>query len=542
MPRLVRFFRLLCVLCLLCDFCVVYAQLAPIPQDQGGNGLGLALRRLGVTGRVLYVTAHPDDEHNGVLVALSRGRGIRTGLLTLTRGEGGQNAIGPELFEALGVLRTEELTALHRYDGVEQYFTLAYEFGYSFSVEETFKKWGHDETLGDVVQRVRAFQPDVILTLPLEARGGGQHHQAAARLAVEAFRAAADPARFPEQLTGGLAPWQARKVYQGGVGGGRDTISGPPPVTMKTGVYDPLLGMSWQQMGSISRAAHRCQGASQLEADPGTGEGVYYLVDSAPPVAGKETDILDGVDVSLGSLRRFAAGDEARVPFLDADLDALQKRIDEARAAFDTQAPEKALPPLRVVLDALRALRLKLEQSGLAPFPRGAIVDRLSEEESDAQAAQALAQGLSFTARVDDGQIVPGQSFGVTARVFNEGPRPLVVDALSLRLPEGWSMRTVSGEAKELAASQGLEMKFAVTAAPGARPSQPYWHRQEGRDRYDVDDPRLAGLPWIPPDVVAMLDWRADGAAVHSQAPAAWRYEGPWVGGEKQKVVNVVPV
>src|SRR5712691_8685815 len=155
MPRLFRFFRLLCVLCLLCDFCVVYAQLAPIPQAQGGNGLGLALRRLGVTGRVLYVTAHPDDEHNGVLVALSRGRGIRTGLLTLTRGEGGQNAIGPELYDALGILRTEELSALHRYDGVEQYFSLAYEFGYSFSVEETFEKWGHDETLGDVVQRVR---------------------------------------------------------------------------------------------------------------------------------------------------------------------------------------------------------------------------------------------------------------------------------------------------------------------------------------------------------------------------------------------------
>lgn len=541
-PRLLRVFRALCVLCLLCGFGVAHAQLTPIPQDQGGSGLGLALRRLGVTGRVLYVTAHPDDEHNGVLVALSRGRGIRTGLLTLTRGEGGQNAIGPELFEALGILRTEELNALHRYDGVEQYFSLAYEFGYSFSVEETFKKWGHDETLGDVVQRVRAFQPDVILTLPLEAKGGGQHHQAAARLAVEAFRAAADPARFPEQLTGGLAPWQARKVYQGGVGGGRDTISGPPPVTMKTSVYDPLLGMSWQRMGSIARAAHRCQGASQLEADPGTGEGVYYLVDSAPPVAGREADILDGVDVSLRSLRRFAAGEEARVPFLDVDLDALQKRIDGAQAAFDAQAPERTLPPLRVVLDGLRALRLKLEQSGLAPFARRAIVDRLSEEESDAQAALALAQGLSFAARVDDGQIVPGQSFGVTARVFNQGPVPLAVEALSLRVPEGWSMRTVSGEAKELATSQGLEMKFAVTAAPGARPSQPYWHRREGRDRYDVDDPGLVGLPWSPPDVVAMLDWRAGGAAVHSQAPAVWRYEGPWVGGEKQNVVNVVPV
>jgi LmbE family N-acetylglucosaminyl deacetylase len=494
-----------------------------------------------VTGRVLYITAHPDDEHNGVLVALSRGRGIRTGLLTLTRGEGGQNAIGPELFDALGILRTEELNTLHRYDGVEQYFSLAYEFGYSFSVEETFQKWGHDETLGDVVQRVRAFEPDVILTLPLESKGGGQHHQAAARLAVEAFRAAADPARYPEQLASGLAPWQGRKVYQGGVGGGREPISGPGAVRVRTSIYDPLLGMSWQEMGSIARAAHRCQGASQLKADPGTGEGVYYLVDSAPPVAGNESDILDGVDVSLRSWHRFVVGEEARVPFLDGDLDVLEKRIGEAQASFDAQAPAKSLPPLRVVLDGLRALRLKLEQSGLPPSRRRALVERLAEEEADGQAAIALAQGLSFVARADDGQVVPGQPFGVTARVFNQGPVPLAVDALSLQVPEGWSARTVSGEPRELGASQGLEVKFAVTAAAGARPSQPYWHRREGRDRYEVDDPRLVGLPWASPDVVAALRWRTGGTAVESGEPALWRYEGPWVGGEKQKVVNVVP-
>src|SRR5438445_3171576 len=158
-----RVLRAFGVLCLLGALGVVptHAQLTPIPQDQGGNGLGLALRRLPITGRVLYVTAHPDDEHNGVLVRLSRGLGLRTGLLTLTRGEGGQNAIGPELFDALGVLRTEELLTLHRYDAVEQYFSRAYEFGYSFSLEETFAKWGREETLGDVVRVVRAFRPDV---------------------------------------------------------------------------------------------------------------------------------------------------------------------------------------------------------------------------------------------------------------------------------------------------------------------------------------------------------------------------------------------
>src|SRR5512139_3588377 len=125
------------------------SPLAPLDFDRGASGLGLALRRVGARGRVLYVTAHPDDEHSGVLVRLSRGLGLRTALLTLTRGEGGQNAIGPELFQALGVLRTGELASLHEYDGVEQLFGRAWEFGFSFSAEETLAKWGREETLGD---------------------------------------------------------------------------------------------------------------------------------------------------------------------------------------------------------------------------------------------------------------------------------------------------------------------------------------------------------------------------------------------------------
>src|SRR5260370_3517363 len=195
------------------------AQPAPLPHERGATGLGLALRRLSVGSCVLYVTAHPDDEHNGILVRLARGLGVRTALLTLTRGDGGQNYIGPELFDALAVLRTEELLALHRYDGVEQYFGRASDFGFSFSVEETLEKWGHEETLGDVVRVVRSFRPDVILTLPLEAPGGGQHHQTAARLAREAFRVAADSARFPEQIPAAPRPWPARQTYPGGAAG-----------------------------------------------------------------------------------------------------------------------------------------------------------------------------------------------------------------------------------------------------------------------------------------------------------------------------------
>src|SRR5437870_10655423 len=155
-------------------------HVVPVDEQQGHVALGLALRHLANAGVFMMATAHPDDENNGLLVQLNRGQGFRTTLATATRGNGGQNEIGPEIFEALGVLRTEELAALHRFDGAEQYFTRAVDFGFSFSLEETFDKWGRDEIVGDFVRLIRMIRPDVILSMAPEGASGGQHHQASA--------------------------------------------------------------------------------------------------------------------------------------------------------------------------------------------------------------------------------------------------------------------------------------------------------------------------------------------------------------------------
>jgi LmbE family N-acetylglucosaminyl deacetylase len=512
--------------------------LQPLPLDQGATGLALALRRLGVAGRVLYVTAHPDDEHNGVMVALSRGRGLHASLFTLTRGEGGQNEIGTELFEGLGVLRTEELAAVHRYDAVDQSFGRAWEFGYSFSVDETFSRWGHEATLGDVVRAVRAFRPDVILTLPLEARGGGQHHQAAARLAREAFRVAADAARFPEQLQAGLRPWQARKLYQGAVGGDVETLPGPPPVVMKTGTYDPLLGMTWQELGSLARSGHRSQGAAQLKAGPGEGQGAYTLVDAAPPAAPVEADVFDGIDPTLAGLARFGEG---RADGLGPALAALQVKAGTLQANFDARAPEKSAAPLAAYLDTLRSLRGRIDAGALAlaDDARAELRFRLEDEERDALAALALAHGLAFEVQADDGDVVPGQPFGVRATVWNEGGAPLRVDGVDLLVPPGWAVSPAPVQRGD-GEGQGVSMSFQVRPADGARYSQPYWSRDPAADRLDLAVPQDEGLPWSPPDVVARLRYTSYGVPATLDEPAVWRYEGRG-GGEKRKVVNVVP-
>src|ERR1700752_5078104 len=179
-------------------------RVVPLDDEQGHVALGFALRHLANVGIFMHTTAHPDDENNGLLVMLNRGLGYRTALATATRGNGGQNEIGPEIFEALGVLRTEELAAMHRFDGAEQYFTRAVDFGFSFSLEETFEKWGRDEITGDFVRLIRMTRPDVMTGMSPEGTGGGQHHQASAVIARDAFKAAGDPTKYPEQIQEGL--------------------------------------------------------------------------------------------------------------------------------------------------------------------------------------------------------------------------------------------------------------------------------------------------------------------------------------------------
>jgi LmbE family N-acetylglucosaminyl deacetylase len=529
--------RLLALVVLIPAVLAADRPLLPLPLDRGATGLALALRRLGVSGRVLYVTAHPDDENNGVLVALSRGRGLRTGLLTLTRGEGGQNEIGPELFFALGVLRSEELAAVHRYDGADQFFGRAWESGYSFSVEETLEQWGREPTLGDVVKVVRSFRPDVILTLPLEARGGGQHHQAAARLARDAFRAAADARRFPEHGALGLLPWQARRLYQGAVGGDGEAVPGPPPVTVKTGTYDPVLGLTWRQLGSLARAAHRSQGQSQLLASAGVGQASYALVDAEPPPAAPETDLLDGVDGSLAGLLRFAEGEPA---WLRTALAALQVRAGTLQANFDARAPQASAAPLAEFIAALRALRAEVDGRGLPPAARAELAFRLADEEADASAALALAHGLALDVTADDGDVVPGQAFHVTATVGNQGTLPVRIDGVDLRVPDGWTVAMRPAPPGGDAAAHGVSTAFEVRPPPGTPYSQPYWRASPHAYRVDLVRPEHEILPWSPPEVVAHLRYTSHGVSAALDAPAVWRYEGRG-GGEKRKVVNVVP-
>ncbi|HYO81007.1 MAG TPA: PIG-L family deacetylase [Bryobacteraceae bacterium] len=283
--------------------------------EAGSTMAQSALDRLAHRGRALLIAAHPDDENTALLAWLARGRHVDTAYLSLTRGEGGQNLIGPEQGSLLGLIRTEELLAARRMDGAAQMFTRAVDFGYSKRPEEAFTKWGREQVLGDVVLAIRRFRPDVIiLRFSGTPRDGHGHHQASAILGREAFEAAADASRFPEQLTS-VKPWRARRLVSNALSftpeQEKEAAALPGRVELDLGAYSPMLGYSWSEIAAISRSQHRSQG---MGTPRHRGAQKNYFVH----LAGEpfERDLFEGVELTsrVGEFRRAAQEFDHRDP------------------------------------------------------------------------------------------------------------------------------------------------------------------------------------------------------------------------------------
>ena len=541
--KLHRMLPLVVVLPLLALTASMNAQPGAIAGQTGQVGLGLVLRELGNVGVFLQAVGHPDDENSAVLAMLTHGQGYRTAVLTATRGTGGQNEIGPELFEALSVLRTEELAAVHRYDGAEQYFARAIDFGYSFSVDETYQKWGKQEILSDYVRMIRTIRPDVIVTMRAEGEQGGAHHQAQARIMGEAFRLAADPKSFPDQLKQGLRPWQARKLYyQEGFGGGpagAPAAGGPALVRVATDVYDSLLGRTWSEIGSLARSQHKCQGMAQLLFLPGGGGGGgYRLGDTTLPGGTGRTDqaLFDGIDSSLASLAGFAGASAPDA--LTAGLAAIAAQADNAQKVFKSQGPEPAREPIVAGLGAVRALRSRLGSLNLDEGARYEIDTRLKLKEDQFQRAAVLAQGVRIDVLADDGVVFAGQPVRVQTIVANRGAADLGVRKISLSGFEGdASCATAAVKGGAVMARCDLAVKIPATA----RLTTPYWRPLPDAARYEFEADAPFGLPYRPTPFTATIELTIGGADVTVQQPVEYRYEGNIFSGEKRTELLVVP-
>lgn len=468
----------------------------------------LALDRLTVVGSVLMIAAHPDDENTAVLAYFARGRKVDTAYLSLTRGEGGQNLIGSEQGDKLGVIRTQELLAARRIDGAHQYFTRAIDFGFTKTVDETVVKWGRKRILGDIVWNIRRFRPDVIiLRFSGTPRDGHGQHQTSALLGREAFEAAADPKQFPEQLAY-AEPWQAKRLMWNVFSFTKEQEEEAKKLASRlevdTGEYDALLGHSYGEIAGMSRSQHRSQGMGAPEPK-GSMPALFTVIAGEPAVQ----DPLEGVDVSW---KRMPNG--ARIA----------EFLYRAQKEFTPDHPQNAIAPL------LKARPL------IASISDPAAQRKLRELDETV----ALCAGLWLDATSDRATAVPGGSLKVSLTALDRTRVPVTLKRITWSGSAEFRPDAVDVNAA-LPFNQPMK-KQASWSVPASQPyTQPYWlaAAKQG-DTYTVEDQRLIGLPENPPLLEARFELALEGGDIEIVRTVENRFVDR-VRGELTRPLAVVP-
>jgi LmbE family N-acetylglucosaminyl deacetylase len=435
------------------------------------------LKSVATVATVLHVGAHPDDENTQLITYLARGRGYRTAYLSITRGDGGQNEIGPEFDEKLGVARTQELLAARRLDGGRQFFTRAIDFGYSKTPEETLRFWDRKEVLGDVVRVIRYFRPDVIVTRfsPLPSNTHG-HHTASAILAVEAFKLAGDPSAYPEQLTQGLSVWQPKRIVVNGGGPGRGGAGGAVAgaVQMDIGGSDPVTGEAFATIAGRSRGMHKTQG---FDTPGGVGGVGRPNVQSFAPLGGDAAtkDLMEGIDTTWA---RVAGGAE------------IGRMADEAIAQFNTDDPSVSVPALL----AIKAKLVDLAKGDPIVDDKRAQLDRILQ----------ACLGLTVETTVETPEVVPGEQLQLTTKLSVKATSVPVRfrELRAFGAAVASSERIIEGNSSSSVAQPGdMNVPRRMLRVPENLPfSQPYWLREEGAAGiFRVDVPAMIVHPENPP-------------------------------------------
>ncbi|MEO8056578.1 MAG: PIG-L family deacetylase [Acidobacteriota bacterium] len=506
------------------------ARAAAPSETLSAAEIALQLRKLNVVGSVLYVAAHPDDENTAFLAWGAKGRLLETGYLSVTRGDGGQNLIGNETGELVGVLRTQELLAARRIDGARQFFTRAIDFGYSKNPEETFAIWGHEQVLSDVVWIIRSFRPDVIVTrFPSTGEGGHGNHTASAILAGEAFVAAADPKRFPEQLKW-VRTWQAKRllwnVFRFGADAPRNAA--PGQIAIDLGAYNALLGRSYTEIAGQSRSMHKSQGFGAAERR-GTWMNDFKLTAGEPA----KEDLFEGVDLTW---KRYGETGE--------EVGRILRKVEEG---FREADPAASVPGL---VEAWTAIG-RLIEAGAPPAapPSPSSPSKKSESSSSSSSSDPLLSakraevveairaclGLWTEAIAADVSAAPGAEVKVATMILNRSNVPATLEKVEVT----HAAAPLAGGAL---APNGPVRGTATVALPADTAiTQPYWlSAPAGKGLYAVPDPTLVGRPENAPPLVARFAVQVAGASIPFETPVVFRRTDP-VKGEVYRPFEIVP-
>jgi LmbE family N-acetylglucosaminyl deacetylase len=453
MPLSLRTAARLC-LALLTAHCTLLTAQAQAPKTYTSSEILLGLKKLNVVGSVMYIAAHPDDENTRLLAYLANGRQLETSYFSCTRGDGGQDLIGPELREQLGVIRTQELLAARRIDGAHQYFSRANDFGFSKTSAETFTIWNKEQVLSDMVWVIRQRRPDVLITrFPPDARAGHGHHQASAILAAEAFDAAGDPKRFPEQLKY-VQVWQPKRLYWNtGSYFVKPGESMDGYLKLDAGGYNPLLGQSYGEIAARSRSQHRSQGFGSA-AQRGEATEFFQFVKGASA----KTDLFEGIDQSWG---RVAGGA------------AIGKMVDEVVQKYDPSNPGASVSQLLVLREKLMFWGSIYGSKGRVQQPG---YDWVEAKATEVEQLIQACLGLHIEATVASASIAAGQTAQITVEVVQRSVVPVKVRRVWVNIWNGAELNNVLD--KDLLPSQPLVITRPFPVSAQVPPSQPYWLRE----------------------------------------------------------------
>jgi LmbE family N-acetylglucosaminyl deacetylase len=510
------------------------SQVRPI-YDYGAAGLGQKLKRLQTTASAMHTGAHPDDEDSGLMAYLARREQARTVYLSLNRGDGGQNVIGEELFVPLGVIRTEELLQARRLDGGEQMFTRTMDYGFSKSREEAARIWGEELTLGDMVRAIRLFRPMVVISrfsgTPADGHG---HHQLAGYLSPIAFKAAADPNRFPEHFKEGLRPWQAKKFYVGQ--GFRPSPGNEPTLILNTGEYDSIIGRSYFEIAMEGRSQHKSQEMGVLELRGRQTSGLR-LVENLAGKAEKESGVFDGIDTSIKGIAALTG--ETNAEFA-AKLAELQTAAESALKDYEIFAPSKLVPVLA------KGLRLSREAESLTINEDAKFLLRQKQREF-ADALQT-ASGAVVDALADTETIVAGNSTNVAVRVFAPANAEVKVENVRLKTPNDWTANAAPEPIQQEnpfrpRREDALDAAFFTLTAPKAEtPTKPYWTGKINPNfTFDWTNAGAAkNMPFQKPIVTAEVTLNIGGEQITVEREVEYRFADQ-IRGEIRRKLNVVP-
>lgn len=503
--------------------------------DRGAGALSRALQRLQTTASVLHVGAHPDDEDSALIAYHARHDHARTAYLSLTRGSGGQNIIGPEISDLLGVIRTEELLQARRLDGAGQYFTRAVDFGFSKQREEGARMWDEERLLGDMVRVIRRFRPTVMVSRWNGSFSDGHgHHQFSGYLAPRAFEAAADLERFPEQIDAGLAPWSVKRLYVGERG-----ASGRLPsdvLTIDTGEPDPVAGRSYYQIGMRGRSQQKTQQMGSLELH-GPQYSMLRLAASRTDTAAAATGIFEGIDTSLSAIADLE--DAPSSDFVSMLL-ALERLAANALAAWEPLEPGALVPQLAEGLSLARAA-WALARSADARHHLGAKIEEFEH-------AMLLAAGITVDALANSDTVVPGDTLEVAIRVFELERTGARLSGAGVILPDDWQLEPadldrLSSERDARRIERPEEsLFFRVQVPEDAEPSSPYWleYARQGA-MYDWSGAGDAATePFAAPLLTAAVDLVVGGESVRVEREVRHRLVDP-VRGELRRRIDIVP-